>query len=319
MKKERYYLGIDGGGSKTTAVVFNQNGEFICKACGESINYYSVGLENARNSLKDIIAALSQKEFDCTVIGMSALAERASDEETENFCSGIIESNKIIMDSDLFVALEAMETDGECAVVISGTGSMAICRSSDGSITHAGGFGYILGDEGSGYAIGISAIKAAIRAAENCAPETSLTAKCLEYFTVNNIYDLIDLFYEKTVSRKKIAAFAKEVMLCAESGDSVSIEIMKAEAKLLSETALSLLKEKKKDISVGLWGGVFQNNTIFRKEFCEHLSESGFDNVKLLSFTPEIGAIFACYRNSDVEIVDIIKKNIKSTYEFVNP
>ena len=58
------------------------------------------------------------------------------------------------MDSDLFVALEAMETDGECAVVISGTGSMAICRNKNGSISHAGGFGYILGDEGSGAVLG---------------------------------------------------------------------------------------------------------------------------------------------------------------------
>lgn len=309
------FLGVDGGGSKTTAVVFNEKGEFIAKACGESINYYSVGIDNARKAMADIINQLPVKEFDCAVIGMSALSDRATDDETARFCGGIIKSDKIIMDSDLFVALETMETEGECAVVISGTGSMAVCRNADGSISHAGGFGYILGDEGSGYSIGISAIKAAIRAAENCIPQTMLTEKCIEFFSVNNIYDLIDLFYEKTVSRKIIAAFAKEVMLCAENGDSTALEIIKTEAKLLSETAISLLKDKNSATPVGLWGGVFQHNGIFRDAFINYLSENGFNDVKLLRFTPEIGAILCCCRNSGTEPVDIIKDSIIRTYK----
>lgn len=315
MAENKYYLGVDGGGSKTTAVVFNEKGEFICKACGESINYYSVGLENARKAMADIISRLSQKNFDCAVIGMSALGERATAEETERFCGGIIESNKIIMDSDLFVALEAMEEEGECAVVISGTGSMAVCRNENGEISHAGGFGYILGDEGSGYSIGLNAIKTAIRAAEGCEEKTELSQKCLDYFSINNIYELIDLYYNTTVSRKTTAAFAKEVMLCAENGDKAAMRIIESEAKLLSQTALSLLKGKKSDIPVGLWGGIFQHNALFRNIFAEFLADSGFCNVKLLSFTPEIGAIFACYRNSGIEIVDIIKNSIKETYK----
>lgn len=315
MAENKFFLGIDGGGSKTTAVVFNEKGEFICKACGESINYYSVGMENAKKAMSNIINNLSIKKFDCTVIGMSALSERATDEETERFCDGIIESAQIIMDSDLYVALEAMECEGECAVVISGTGSMAVCRNYDGSISHAGGFGYILGDEGSGYSIALSAIKAAIRAAECCAPSTLLTQKCLNYFSLNDIYELIDLFYEKGVSRKTVASFAREVILCAEKADSVAKEIIESEAKLLSETTLSLLKSKSNDIPVGLWGGMFQHNRIFRESFSEILNKEGYSFVKLLDFTPEVGAIFACYKNSGIEIVDIIRNNIKTTYK----
>lgn len=314
MTNNKYFLGVDGGGTKTTAVVFNEKGEFLGKACGESINYYSVGIDNARKAMAEIINELPVSEFDCAVIGMSALAERATVDEIERFCGGIIKSNKIIMDSDLFVALETMETEGECAVVISGTGSMAVCRNADGSIGHAGGFGYILGDEGSGYSIGMNGIKTAVRAAENCIPSTELTNKCIEYFSVNNIYDLIDLFYEKTVSRKDIAAFAKEVLVCAESGDKTALEIIKNEANLLSQTTLSLLKDKKSTTPVGLWGGVFQHNNIFRNDFINRLSENGFNDVKLLSFTPEIGAILSCYRNSGIEIVDNIKDSIKRTY-----
>lgn len=315
MENEKFYLGVDGGGSKTTAVVFNEKGEFICKACGESINYYSVGIENARKAMADIIESMPQKSFDCAVIGMSALNERASDEETERFCGGIIDSKKIIMDSDLFVALEAMDESGECAVVISGTGSMALHRNAEGKIRHAGGWGYILGDEGSGYSIGLSGIKAAIRSFENCGEKSALISECLQYFSTDNIYDLIDLYYDKTVSRKVTAAFAKNVIALAESGDKTAENIVRNEAKMLSETVVSLLMNSDKNIPIGLWGGIFQHNKYFSNVFINYLSGCNFSNVKLINFTPEIGAIFACIKYDQPETLDIIKENISSTYK----
>lgn len=314
MENTKYYLGVDGGGSKTTAVVFNEKGEFICKACGESINYYSVGIENARKAMADIINSLNQKSFDCAVIGMSALNERASEEETNRFCGGIIESKKTIMDSDLYVALEAMDENGECAVVISGTGSMALRRNPDGVIAHAGGWGYILGDEGSGYSIGLSGIKAAIRAAEGSEEKTALTEECINYFSIGNIYDLIDLYYDRTVSRKTTAAFAKNVISLAESCDKTADAIVRNEAKLLSKTVSALLIDTKSDIPIGLWGGIFQHNKYFCNIFTDYLKSDGFNNVKLINFTPEVGAVFACYKAENIEIVDIIKENILSTY-----
>lgn len=314
MKNTKFYLGVDGGGSKTTAVVFNEKGEFICKACGESINYYSVGIENARKAMSDIIESMPQKSFDCAVIGMSALNERATHEETERFCGGIINSKKIIMDSDLYVALEAMDENGECAVVISGTGSMALHRNADGLIRHAGGWGYILGDEGSGYSIGLSGIKAAIRSYENCGEKSALIDECLRYFSTENIYDLIDLYYDKTVSRKVTAAFAKNVISLAEKGDKTAQLIVEAEAKLLSETVISLLDGSNKDIPIGLWGGIFQHNKYFSDIFTNYLRKSSFQNIKLISFTPEVGAIFACIKSENSENLDIIKENISSTY-----
>lgn len=315
MENTKFYLGVDGGGSKTTAVVFNDKGEFICKSCGESINYYSVGMENARKAMADIIESMPKKSFDCAVIGMSALNERASDEETAKFCNGVIDSKKIIMDSDLYVALEAMDEDGECAVVISGTGSMALHRNEKGEINHAGGWGYILGDEGSGYSIGLSGIKAAIRSFENCGEKSALIDECLRYFSTDNIYDLIDLYYDKKVSRKTTAAFAKNVITLAEGGDSVADYIVRNEAKLLAETVIALLKNSKKDIPIGLWGGNFQHNKYFSELFTDFLKNQGFNIVKLIGFTPEVGAIFACAKSEGCKTLDIIKKNISETYK----
>ncbi len=314
MEKRKYFLGVDGGGSKTTAVVFDENGNFVCSACGESINYYSVGLESAREAMSEIINRLEVKEYSCAFIGMSALNDTADAAETERFCGGIIKSEQIAMDSDLFVALEAMNVDGECACIISGTGSMAVMRGKDGKISHTGGWGYILGDEGSGYSIGLTGIKAAIKSAENCADETALLGECLKYFSISNIYDLIDLYYEKKVSRKTTAAFARVVNKCAENGDKAALAIIKSEATELFGTAYGLLKNAKSNIPVGLWGGVFQNNRIFRQKFTELAEERGFSNVKLIDFTPEIGAILAAYKLKGININENIINNISTTY-----
>lgn len=315
MDNRKYFLGVDGGGSKTTAVVFDESGNFICSACGESINYYSVGLESARQAMSEIIGRLEVKEYSCAFIGMSALNERADAAETEKFCGGIIKSEQTAMDSDLFVALEAMNEPAECACIISGTGSMAVMRDKNGSISHTGGWGYILGDEGSGYVIGLSGIKAAIKSAESCAPETALFGECLKYFSISNIYDLIDLYYEKKVSRKTTAAFARLVNECAENGDKTAVDIIEKEAAELFGTAYGLLKNAKADIPVGLWGGVFQHNRIFRQKFTELAASLGFSNVKLIGFTPEVGAILAAYKLKGININENITQNIKNTYK----
>lgn len=314
MNNLKYFLGVDGGGSKTAAVVYSSDGKYICSAIGESINYCSVGLENARKAMSDIISRLSVKEFDCAVIGSAALNGRASDEETANFCGGIINSKKIIMDSDLYIALESTDSDGECAAIISGTGSMAVMRNAENEIKTAGGWGYILGDEGSGYSIGLCGIKAAIRGFEKSAPETILTQKCLEYFGITDIFDLIDLYYNKSVSRKITAAFAKEVISSADCGDSVAKEIIESEAKSLSETVFSIIGNSDKNIKIGLWGGMFQHNPSYRKYFKALLSEKGFENVDLIKFTPEVGAIIACFRSEGIELTENIKNTIIKEY-----
>lgn len=307
----KYYLGIDGGGSKTTAVVFDENGFFVKKAIGESINYYSVGLETARKNINDIIVSLDFGNYESVFIGMSALNERANSETTNRFASGIISSQKITMDSDLFVALEAMATEGECAVIISGTGSMAIMRNADGLISHAGGWGYILGDEGSGYVIGLGGIKAAIRSVEG-GKKTELLSACLKHFGIKDIYELIDLYYDKGVERKTTAAFAKSVLELS-STDQVSAEIIEAQATDLAETAKALIKNP--ECKTGLWGGVFQNSELFRQKFTE---KSGFTKASLLPLTPEQGAILAAMKESGIKITEEIINNIKKSYNYEN-
>lgn len=314
MNEIKYYLGIDGGGSKTTAAVFDGSGRFIGGAVGESVNYYSVGRDAARENLQDVVSRLGIGEFECAVIGMSALNERADSKTTLEFCGDIIRCNKIIMDSDLYIALEALNAPGECGAVISGTGSMAVIRNADGSVAHAGGWGYILGDEGSGYSIALGGIKAAVRAAEGSGGRTALLPACLDYFGINDIYELIELYYDKTVSRKTTAAFAPKVLAAAEAGDAVALKILESEAAELAATANSLFDRLKSDAPIGLWGGIFQNSELYREIFTQKLGDGRKSSVKLLDFTPEAGAAIAAMRENSIYINDSILSNIQNTY-----
>ena len=316
--ERQLFLGVDGGGSKTTAVVFDETGNFVCSYVGESINYYSIGLDSARANMAQIVAEIGKtagcESFRGAVIGMSALGEKATDEELEAFASGVIEADSIYMDSDLYIAMQALNARNECAVVISGTGSMVTARKADGEMIHAGGWGHILGDEGSGYCIGLDAIKAAIASYEGYGEKTELYEECLSFFEIDNIYDLIGLFYDKGVSRKKVAAFAVNVRVLAATDDKVSYEILESGAKKLSKTVLSLIKDFPKELPIGLWGGIFQHSQLYTGIFTQELEKEGFENVKLLSFTPEIGAVFAAYRFAGVEINEAVLENITNSY-----
>ena len=124
----KYYLGIDGGGTRTTVAVSDECGNILFKDFGKTINFYSVGMEKASQNLKDIICKVSDKLntdiFEGVYIGCSALDNEA-DAQTLNALCSKIKAKKIAMNSDLYIALKSVESTLCPCVAICGTGSMA--------------------------------------------------------------------------------------------------------------------------------------------------------------------------------------------------
>ena len=294
----KYYLGIDGGGTKTTAIICDENAQLISRFVGESINYNSVGMETARKNLKATVDGVlpNDVKLNAAFIGMSAISERADDEFTKKLCEGIIDCDKITMDSDVYIGLEAMRCDGAAAMVISGTGSMAVGRLPDGEIIHTGGWGYILGDEGSGYAICIDALRAAICGYEGSAEKTLLTDAVKEHYQVNDMLELIDIFYDPPMPRSEIAKLAPIVFKCSEN-DGVADAIIRNHAQLLANTVSALLSQLPEGTPLGLWGGIFENYEKFRNLFSASVNER-FPKTKInvLEYAPEYGAVFAAIK-----------------------
>ncbi|HHU84973.1 MAG TPA: hypothetical protein GXZ23_07395 [Clostridiales bacterium] len=295
-----YFLGIDGGGTKTTAIICDEKYNKISSFTGESINFNSVGMDVARKNLKYVIdGVLADKNItlNAVFIGMSAISNRADKKLTQELCDGIINCPDITMDSDVFIALEAMNCNGSAAMVISGTGSMACGRLPDGSIIHTGGWGYLLGDEGSGYAMALDAIKAAICSHEGSGQKTALTQAVLDYYKITDMQDIIDIFYNPPLPRSEIAKFAPIFLEQVKSGDDVAINILKYHAKKLADTVTALLNQMPKGTPLGLWGGIMQNSIEFREEFTSHIKNKfPKTQIGLLEHPPEYGAVFAAIK-----------------------
>lgn len=287
----KYYLGIDGGGTKTTAAVSDENGNILLKQIGKSINFYSVGMDSARFNLEtvlvEIYTALGINEYESAFIGCSALDGEADEELTAKLCGGILNAKKIRMHSDVYIALKSVK-DAKCpCVAICGTGSIAAGEDEHGNICVTGGWGHILGDEGSAYSIAATALK-------NCCTlidtgeDGAILKAANEFFGVTDFRKAIDIIYSPDMTKDKLARFASVVGQLADEGDELAQAIMTHEA-LFFEAPVHYLLQKVKNCDVlGLYGGVFQNNKIFREKFCEFIHH-GYPEltIKLIETQPE--------------------------------
>jgi len=284
-----YYLGIDGGGSTTRAVLADARGNAIAAARAGSLNYLAVGYETARASLQEIMKQINMPIY-AAFIGNAALAGPAPESELNALCDGILEPAHLAMDSDLFIALEAMHTPGPCAVAIAGTGSMAAGRAGENMpVLHTGGWGWMLGDEGSGFHIAWEGIRAALRGHEGSGPATSLTGDLCRHYGVSEPEDLLDIFYDPPKEPREIASFARIV---TDSEDLIACEIVSRCAGDFARTVRALLVNLPENAQLGLWGGMFQHSAAYREAFRAALGKQ----ANLLPVAPEWGAVRAAMK-----------------------
>ena len=290
----KYYLGIDGGGTRTTAAVSDENGNVLFKAVGKSINFYSVGMEKARENLKNVINDIYKNiggiEFDSAFIGCSALDNEASNETIIALCDGVIRAKKIGMNSDVFVALASSGEDKCRIVAICGTGSIVTGIDENCNIKTKGGWGHIFGDEGSAYSIAVNALKASAMLYDE-GKITPLVKKAEAFFGVEDFRDAIEAIYSPEITKDVIASFSAKVGDVAET-DFVAETVIINEAHFFSKTVLALLNEMKNCTLLSLYGGVFQNNEFFKNTFIEDVKEFYSDlKIEMLTLPPEEGAL----------------------------
>jgi len=289
----KYYLGIDGGGTRTTAAVSDESGNIILKKAGKTINFYSVGMAAAQDDLVSLIREICNElgcdGFEGVFVGCSALDGEA-DEATLNSLCGNINAKAIGMNSDLYIALKSMG-DTECpCVAICGTGSMATGIDKDGNTLVSGGWGHIIGDEGSGYAIAVNALKVCCELYDK-GDNSPLLKSAESYFGVSDFRKAIDIIYSPETTKDIIAGFAAEVGKLAQT-DNTAKDIIISEAHSFAKTVLILLDKIKYCSSLGLYGGIFVHNALFTKIFKADIKDI-YPNIviKLLTVPPEESAV----------------------------
>ena len=290
----KYYLGIDGGGTKTTAVVSDEKGNILLKSKGKTINFYSVGMSTAKENLRfvidEIYSSLGQIEFDGAFIGCSALDNEAEECVINDLCGGVINAKKIGMNSDAFVALNACDGELPC-VAICGTGSMAIGKTENGEIKVKGGWGHIIGDEGSAYSISANALRGCCIITD-MNKSYPLTEEAKKFFGVDDFRKAINVIYSENTTKDVLASFAQVVSALADNDDFVSKTVIQNEAHGFSKTVLMLLLEMKKCTGLYLYGGVFENSKFFNKVFTEDIKEVYPDlKIEFLKLSAAEGAV----------------------------
>ena len=280
--EQRYFVGVDGGGTKTALVALTPNGHEVASAVCGPLNYNFIGIDAALENLQAGIAALSLPEDSIVAIG---IGDPSIDDESEspmakNFATRAADlfGVPVHIRSDAFMTLFALTGGKKSGVLmISGTGSMAIGENDAHEIAVVGGWGRLTGDEGSGYYIGREGICAALRAADGVAPQTSLTNAALTHFGVRKVRDLIPVFYSE--DEPDVAGFARCVAACSENGDKVATDILLDAAAHLSRYASVLIEKCHADL-LGIWGSVLCKNGTVRRAFEESVQKK-FPNVEI--------------------------------------
>lgn len=289
-----YYLGVDGGGTRTTASVCDENGTLICKVIGKTINFYSVGMETARKNLSaimsDVYKNIGEVKFKNAFVGCSALDNRADSDTTIALCSDIIISENITMDSDICIALYSGDCSISRAVVICGTGSMVM--GIDEKIYTKGGWGHVIGDGGSAYSIAVNGLSEAVNLFDENKLDMPLVKSAQRFFNTDDLRKIIDVIYNANTTKDIIADFAKYVSAEAEKGDETALKIIKTECNKLLRTVYSLINEMKSCEILYLYGGVFQNSAFIKEFFIDSFNEK-YPSIKaeLLTLPPDEGAL----------------------------
>ena len=267
--KELYFVGVDGGGTKTALVAATSDGKEKSHAVCGPLNYNFIGLDEALENLAEGIKLLGLPKGSIAAIGIGdpSIDDEAESPAAQNFAAraaALLEA-PVYVRSDAYMTLFALTGGKKPGVlIISGTGSMTIGEDEAGKISVVGGWGRLTGDEGGGYYIGREGICAALRAADGVAPETALTEAACKHFEKKKPRDLIAAFYGD--EEPDVAGFSRCVAECAARGDEVANEILLNAAAHLSRYASVLIEKCNADL-VGVWGSVLCKNATVRQAF----------------------------------------------------
>jgi len=275
-----YILGIDGGGTKTTAIVSDEKGNILGTGSSGGSNYQTVGIYNAMSSLRAALemavanSGLEICRFKSACIGLAGVGRETDRALLIPEINKLIPTDNIILEHDAAIALAGATACQPGVVVLSGTGSMAFGMNRFGERQRAGGWGNILGDEGSAYYIGRRALAAACKAYDHRGPQTALLDKLLWELKLAYFTDIVKKIYTEMSSPQAIASIAPWVSELAESGDSISIGILKDAAKelaIMAKAVITRLNMENEEFKVAISGSVFKAGSLILSPFTESI------------------------------------------------
>lgn len=240
----RYVIGIDAGGTKTVGLLADEQGTVLEEARSGGANLQTHGELQVEKVFDEILETVSRgRPVSAVCLGIAGVDRPADEAVIRSILRrlGHRENARVVNDAAIALVAGAPERIG--IVVLAGTGSIAYGIDRTGRTARAGGYGFLLADEGSGYWLGHQALRAVVRALDGRGPDTRLVALIFESLGVRSMSELIPSVYERGLPKHRIAALAPHVQQAANGGDRVASTLIEAGTRELALAARSVHRQ----------------------------------------------------------------------------
>jgi glucosamine kinase len=293
-----YFLGIDGGGTHTTAWVADERKRVLARAVSGPANPLKVGFEASEREILQVAQETLRKArlkksqvLDAVTVGLAGVDRPQVHRRLFAWLRRTIRARHHLLTSDAAIALRAAIGDSPGVIVISGTGSIAFGRNERGRVLRSGGWGVPFDDAGSGYDLGRKAIVAALRDYDGRGPYTQLTRKICGALKIPDITQVI----LRPLTPHDIASLFPLVLAASRRRDFVAQQLCDEAGRDLADLAVALLKRlgwRRRIVPVVTAGGVFRASLRIRQAFRRYLRRHAPQaRVLLLRHPPVEGAL----------------------------
>ncbi len=318
---KNYFLGFDGGGTHLRGCFIDENGEMLAVASHppasfprlkEKIGEPAAALCRALQVRAGLPAGPAMAAGFCsTGVGRPAdreIVERALREKNI--------AKKIVVESDALAALTGAFGGGPGIIVIAGTGVICFGRTSRGEIIRVGGWGYLLGDAGSGFALAQAALIAALNDWDGRGTQTALRTIFEKHFNVPSIELIISTIYSSDFDRGKFADLAPLVFEAADNGDLVARELVCATGREHGNLVRAAVNRGSwhAPIPLALVGNLFRRRDVLLPGLWEVLSEKDFHLIAP-RFEPVVGAALLAMVATGVSLNEDFLINLERSWQ----
>ena len=293
-----YVLGIDAGGTKTVCLLADESGRVLAESHGAGANLQASGELAVEKVLHQVMEdTLAQRDVrpDAICLGIAGVDRPNDAQAVQGIMRRIGFKARVTVVNDALVALVAGAGEQAGVVIVAGTGSIAYGVDASKRACRAGGWGYLLGDEGGGYWIGRAALSAVVRAFDGRGPATRLTELVLAEMHLATPSDLIHAIYDRGLQRPLLAGLAAVVQEAMLAGDAVAADILARAAEELVAAAASVVTRlgMRGDVfPTILAGGIFRAIPALSADVCQRMAEvAPRSEVRSLDVEPARGAV----------------------------
>ncbi|CAH1213863.1 N-acetylmuramic acid/N-acetylglucosamine kinase [Paenibacillus allorhizoplanae] len=276
---KRYVAGLDGGGTKTAVTIVDESGLEVHTFTSGAINYNGQDEASVQASLAEIFRTIDRVcdglgHCAQVCIGAAGVSNPTVTTRLESSVRACGYKGPLFITGDQDTALSGAHNRELGIILIAGTGSICYGKNEAGDTHRAGGYGYLIDDEGSGYSIGRDLLSVVVRAHDGRLPATVITGMVFEQLGMTSIQQIIGFVYDKQTNKKDIAALAPILSQACELGDEAALAIADKSARSLLELVVPVTEKLSMQEGVlAMAGSALLKNSFIQTAFINGLKE----------------------------------------------